>query len=852
MQPSNMSDTENLTDSSFEIISHGGESESQDDHLSESTSSLSIPQPDDVRSLDGSENPYDNDSDNESDDASRASSIRYTDQALQNPSTQLPASSLEYGSSTEGSGVVVGSIEFHEENNNHNQSVLEEEISVKHAIREFTEEESSAMAEHLALPNAPRRLVATVRQTMTQGCLSTREPLRVLYVGPAQAQRSIVLKICSAICASAKNDTADQEFFNRRREGVYNIVPISSFGPAPELELMEASSYQIKVEHCTSAMDGFSEEAALVQYPVFTLTVDQGKTYKSSPSLSGDYIVQPKWDLPHIAVFYTSELDSSSFSKAAAAYRTMVVTHEFMYRHGIPCIFIGTDQSFENHSGRNWERWIDEHTVHLCLESRDPERPTAPKRFPIDYASFMDIDARQMNRHLAYLTGLCDSEQTLADSGYEATEGLPEVQLEVIETLSSAKAAFAKLFNRHAANRWILAFVVPVLLSVMAPFLFRVFLSSSASGDMSAAHSPLSTGTCVPSQSQGLTTTRKTSSVATSTTTVVINVTSTKTIQVSQAKPSTSALASALSFDGFLSDKPVPVAADPDVKRPTSSSSSKNTVCSVRVYSPTEFLVEIPSRNKAVWLAHGAIDIDVHRGEDSLKTKLSSVDEGVLVELPLEEAHGVLNVSVVTNRRPKINETFQVDFGKSTTIAEAFEAGLHLLQDGIKKVSSSVGEASHAIEGMLTIPDEVVSYWEHASETVRTAQHRAAGTVHRAADNVRERFARQLESVETLRKEADLSVLQARITSRLWWLKVQGKVEEYEEYKRNASRFLKMKHGELLKGQKVAEEKGSAKKGIPTLFGKRVTWGCKGDRVREVKDEGRDSRWKKMILGGGG
>jgi hypothetical protein len=834
-----MSDSSSLADSAYEII-HGTDTESQDGRLSESIGSLSVSRPDDIHSLDGSENHYESDSDKESDDASRASSIRYADQALQNPSTQLPTSSLQYGSTTEGSGVVVPSIEFQEGVSEDDRSVLVEKISVKHAIREFSEDESSAMAQRLDLSDAPKRLVATVRQTMSQAYLSTQEPLRVLYVGRADAQRSIVLKICSAIWVSPKKDTKNQDYFNRHREGVYNIVPISSFGPAPELDLMEASHYQIKVEHCTSAYEYPDESDATV----YSLTIEQGKTYESSYSENGPAI-QPRWDLPHIAVFYCSERDD------AEAERTRDAAWSFMSLHGVPSVFIAEHQNFSN--ANIWEEYIDEHTVHLCLESRDPDRPMAPQRFPIDYASFADIDARQMNRHLSYLTGLSEYEKTVFDFDSPTPGERPEIELEVLETLSSAKLAWAKFIERHDWKWWILALVAPVLMSLIAPFIFNLFAGSPLLGGPSHPQPLHPTGVCFPPQGppRGVTTS-KSSSVATSTTTVVINVTSTKTVQVSHAKPSTSTLASALSFAGFLSDKPSAVPADIEVKKPITS--PKKMVCSVRVYSPTEFLVAIPNRNKAVWLAQGAIDIDVYRGEDSLKTKISSVDEGVLVELGSKDAYGVLNVSVVTTRKPKINETFEIDFGK-TAVAEVLEAGLHLLQDGIKKVSSSVGGASHLVEDMLTKSHEVASFLGNTSEAVR---NQTAGTVNRVTNSARKRIARKVGSAETFLKGADLSVLQAQVTSRLWWLKMQGRMEEYDEYKRNASRLLKMKHDELLRGGD-AEEKGSSKE-ARMFFGmrRRSFWSCKGGCTkggRDVKDSnprdgGRDKRWRKILTGG--
>ncbi len=44
----------------------------------------------------------------------------------------------------------------------------------------------------------------------------------------------------------------------------------------------------------------------------------------------------------------------------------------------------------------------------MCLESRDPAVPTIAQRLPIDLASFTNIDARQMNRNISYLTGLVE------------------------------------------------------------------------------------------------------------------------------------------------------------------------------------------------------------------------------------------------------------------------------------------------------------------------------------------------------------------------------------------------------------------------------------------------------------
>ncbi|KAK3904244.1 hypothetical protein C8A05DRAFT_13850 [Staphylotrichum tortipilum] len=813
MNPSDMSDTSSLADSAFEVI-HGGD-EGQDDHMTESTCSLTY-------SLDGSEDQFRSDSEDESDHSSHASSIRYADQALRSPSKHLPTSSLEYGSSTEGPNMAVGSIELQETATD--EPVMLAKISAKHAIRELDEEESAAIAQHLDLPDAPKSLVASIRQTMSQNYLSTREPLRMLYVGRADCQRGIVLKICSAIWASPKKGSSDQDYFSRHRDGVYNIVPISSFGPAPELDLMEASRYQIKVEHCTAVDEIVYKGGAFPPETVYSITVDQEKTYQSFFCPSGS-VVQPRWELPHIAVFYSSELDEPG------ADRTRHIAWSFMKRHGVPCMFIADHQSFH---GQTWAKYIDEHTVHLCLESRDPERPMAPQRFPIDFASFAEIDTRQMNRNLAYLTGLSSPDDPF-DGGTKATTAEP-----LLTARKTPKSRWPRNLVTMYPNlaRWTLA-MIPVVFAVVIPYMIVGLVGMWRSTvDVSRVQSSSTGGVCV-SPLSGFTTSNPPPAM-TSTKTIVVNVTSTKTVQVSQAKPSTSTLASALSFAGFLSDKPSAVPADIEVKTPGNSA---KTVCSVRVYSPTEFLVEIPGRNKVVWLAHGAIDITVRRHDDTIWSKISSVDEGVLVELNPKDAYGVLNISVATSRRPKINETFQVDFGTSRVL-EVLEAGLNVLQQALDMTRPG---------DVLKLSREIATALEDASEAVLASR---AGLLERAAgikDNVREQLDRNIKAVEKMRKEADMSVMQVQIASKLWWLKIQGKKEEYAEYERNAARFLRTMREQLLREQAGGESGSRAE--WKSLFGFRrggasaYRKNC-GGRDKNGQDSemagGQEKGWKKV------
>ncbi|KAK3333340.1 hypothetical protein B0T19DRAFT_341835, partial [Cercophora scortea] len=799
LQPPIMSDAGSLADSAYEII-NSTDSESQDGRLTESTGSLEAPQPDDVHSLDGSENHYDSETDDdESVHSSRASSIRYADEALENPSTQVSTNNFQYGLPAQGSDEILQSIEFQEEDDN--GAAYLGKVSVKHAIRELAEEETATVAGLMGISEPPKRLVITIRQTMSPAHLSTKEPLRLLYVGSPEARKPIVLKVSTALWASPKIDASGEDSFNR--DGVYNIVPISSFGPAPELELMEASNYQIKVEHCTDAEAVTHEGLSFVDDTMYSIIVDHETKFTSFFSPTGS-VVQPRWTLPHIAIFYCANDDDDK------AKQTRRDAWKFMNRHGVPSIFICESQSFLKSPGTSWTDLVNPHAVHMCLESRDPEKRIEPHRFPIDLTSFTNIDARQMNRNLAYLTGL--SEPLDNSPALEGVESKPSKTL--MERFDDTKRwaqnlSGAQVIEAVENNRWAMAFAVPLLMSLLASLWLSAFGGAQlAAGPLSTQIAPLtgdlgrSTATCASPY------TPTSRAATTSTTTVVINVTSTKTVQISHAQPSVSSLAAALSYAGFHSERP---SVEPETKKAH---------CSVHIQSPTEILVALSSGSKASWLAKGAIDIDVHRGEELVKTKLSSVDEGILVELAPKDAYGAFNVTVITTRKPKINETFEVDFGRPVMV-ETFEAGLLLLQDIAKAVSTTANEAVHLVEdscvpaaaGIAKLRGEAASIFEHVLDAGKAVQSQAGETVNRVKHSLtpnemihfiketKNNLSQNIKTAKEIRGDVNFSILRAQISSKLWWLKVQGKMQEYADYKRNASRYLTEQHALLTQGR---------------------------------------------------
>ncbi|KIH92172.1 hypothetical protein SPBR_02310 [Sporothrix brasiliensis 5110] len=925
MQSSGVFDeTSSLADSAYELIS-STDGESQDgrgtDSLAASiTSSFNFyPRADDVLSLNGNETTNDEDDDEEDDEededeehdaassdrghldqssgylptatrntpghsqlyhasrgngednngarrSSPADSIRYAEQALCNPSTQS-LSTLEYDSShgdiSGGRSPLNQSIEFDEGTN---VKPYIEKVSVKHTVREFSEGESAIIAANMGMTSdAPKRMAATVCQTMSRHCLSTREPLRVLYVGNDGAYDDITHKISSALLASAPPPGSPSPGAERRHSstaGIYNIMPISAFGSAKvpeidEIQLMGVSEYYIKVDRCVKAAEIVYEGESFPDDTVYSIELDSGMVHSSVFNPSGS-VVTPEWALPHVAVFYVSGNDDDQ------AETTRSAAWEFMTRHAVPSIFVSHAQSFSRspYAGR-WQNFVDHAAVHLSLESRDPSKPMVSERLPIDLGSFLNIDARQMNRNLAYLTGLKDSRtkenkftgksagtnvsatfqgfvSAVAGSLYLLRQGRdcrPEARRALRELYYLVSARFCGLF----ASVLITVLLSSALLVYTGPGLlpfgldtseqssvFNTMLSrtspSTATQTSFTPHIPLSQSATVSSVCSA-------PSVAP---TVTISFVTTKTVEVQVSKPTS--LSSQVLFGGYLTDN----AHSQRNAKGVSDAEIKSTGCSIQVYSSHEIMVKVPAATKTKWLAKGAIDIDVWQGQKKLKSKLFTTDEGIIIEIDRKDAFGVMSVHIVTTLRPKINETFAVDFGQLTA-SRLLEAGFSLWQESVRAATDAGLEAvARAKTALSTYADEhnmSIPYTEMAQAALGNASlvvESATRGFTALKDDLTENYKRlcpevflkksateaqslvkklvpTTDATERLRDDARFVVRRAQIASKLWWLRVQGKTEEHDSYEEKATNHIR--NMEL--DAKIKRTRADAKKNQP-------------------------------------
>ncbi|EPE29797.1 hypothetical protein GLAREA_00957 [Glarea lozoyensis ATCC 20868] len=669
-------------------------------------------------------------------------------------------------------------------------------VSVKHTVMEFTEEETARLNESGDYQGSPKRLIVTIRQTMTKQCLSTKEPLRILYVGSHSAKQDIIHKIASTVTASAGSDKRSRQS-RQWSSQLYNVVPVSDFGSerTPEIELMHSSAYQIKVEDCLHVRR-FAKEASPKQPDILKLTTEDGSYH--SVSDGNGFIVEPHWDLPHIAVFYYSDNDDNE------AIETRKNATEFVERHAIPAILISHTALF----GRDGFVELGQHSVHMCLESRDTNgrMNIIHQRLPIDLASFLNIDARQMNRHLAFLTGLFDAPEELREAQlgtYKKAENSP-IRDANEKSHSSIKDSARALRNNVAANWGSLLPAGLLIISVLSTIL------TSLPGFLSSSQPTISINSVIVSDIPMVCTSTSVSSVLAPSVTPPSSVavsTSTRTVTVTHAH---SAGPNSLSV---VPSMEIGKAAPKFNATPKSNKS----VCSAELLGDREVLIRIPSSTKLSWLTKEAISVNISRGSDSIDTeRVYSSDEGIVLSLPKKEAFGVLKIAVITTRKPRVNETFEIDFGTS-----AFQAWQSVM-DRMSSIFSddlSFSEiraaTDRAVKNAQAHTQATLQHVEEARKIAKEQTEAATGGLAELAKSmsfeaakrsailskevgiqiaeVEAKLSEKMKELAKLQEPVNDGILKAQVRSKLLWLKMQGKTEEHSQYEKKSTEAIRAK-----------------------------------------------------------
>lgn len=521
-------------------------------------------------------------------------------------------------------------IEFQEPRNNSIRATRD--VEGTYTLRVFKGEEIYEILHHTHIKSSPTQVTATIKQTMMSEGLALDEPYKVLYVGDSSAKDSIIQKVGSALAATLRSEKTHPSRFN--------VVPISSFGDSlsPEVVLIDSTGLELSVEECHSASfakrDGGND--------TISMTLSNRALVESYWSGSR-FAITGQWKLPDIAIFYLSEDDTIS------AKQTRRFARSFMSRHTVPCFFISKTPLWNKPSETIA---LDHKTPHLCLQAHgsDVAKYEVVKRLPIDIQTFLSLDARQINRNLACLARTPNSSRPLDLRRSVSSDVEKDVEAKI-----KTRTYFSRLLGIEPRVLKGFPFIEKILGSGLL-LLLGIFIYQSAISSFFDA-SQVSVLQRFPTD---LTATARHPVLAKPTNIVSVTIrgepskipTSPSSSASHYPPPkSKSALKSNTDIASFLLGEHALV--------PNNSDEFKISVIgdSHIVLRPPHWFIRSRKASK--------LSFNVSRGTSALSHQVSTLFDGVFaIKIPRDDAYGVLNVSVWTSR-PKINESFEVDFGTS-------------------------------------------------------------------------------------------------------------------------------------------------------------------------------------------
>ena len=373
-----------------------------------------------------------------------------------------------------------------------------------------------------------------------------------------------------------------------------------------------------------------------------------------------------------MAIFYLSDIESM------AAKQTRRFARSFMSRHKVPCLVITQSQL--------WNRptealTLDYSTPHLCLETSgaDNARPRVIKRLPIDLATFLNLDAVQVNRNLACVTDIRASvEKKFQDLPMSKGGNARHVRTTEKSGYCSAGASG---YNYSAWTEYILEnvrsfvkFPVPglVLLALTISCLgLRQYMAYSQSDAVVA--NTQSFHTVQGSSLEHLKPTVKTSTA---------RVEPTPTYSLASPAPLRTApsIAKAAAKAGTRSNT--------DLASPLLDSQALTLNNSVGIEVHVVDDPHVALRPPHWFMRHRKAPkllFNVTRKNQPVIHELATLSNGVyILKVPREEAYGVVDISVHTTSKQENNETFQVDFGDSWLRAAAWKNAARTVTDSIR------------------------------------------------------------------------------------------------------------------------------------------------------------------------
>ncbi|KAI4214115.1 MAG: hypothetical protein LQ351_003200 [Letrouitia transgressa] len=501
-------------------------------------------------------------------------------------------------------------------------------------IQAFNDSNIPQVLRQLYQDPVPQQIYASIRLKMSGKALVPDRPFKVFFVGDASAKDSVQYKIATALAVDSLSE--------KRKSSGSMVVPIPSFSHSTgqDVVLIEKTNIDIVVDHCNTASFVRNEGG----FDTIGLALTDGTAVESSWDGSAFAIAQD-WQLPDIAIFYLSEFDDTTSKQNRRFARS------FMSRHNVPSIIISQATPWDKPSDA---MTLDYRTPHICLEASTggQTKSKTHKRLPIDLQSFLQIVPYQLSRNLALLAEVpmvsTTIKQRQAGPKMESPGYVPDFKAcrifltWLFHAISDPMRVVSQRRRIHPIQPFLLASLILIIGCVISQNLRFVGISGVPNIDRD--------GRLAATQTVSASNLASTASVL-----------SAKRIFEPKPHPSPSLVVPVgmpkglvtthtnTDLESFLLDSPA-------------NTMNKSEKFKVHVIGDCHIVLRPPywfTRSKKM----PKLYFNVTQGNRVLKHQLSTLFEGVhAIELPVNEAHGNLNITVWTTSRPRINETFQVQF----------------------------------------------------------------------------------------------------------------------------------------------------------------------------------------------
>lgn len=509
-------------------------------------------------------------------------------------------------------------------------------VDLMHSVKVFDEKEKSQLAKSIPKVHRAVQLNGTIRMTTSRDSIRRDRPFRLLYGGSprvSETRAEILKKVGDVLVASTSADMRHNLDASR-----YHVIP-SEFGPGSSpnyAELIPLQFQQMIVDECVSA-EAFKQDSAHSQIQLkykggqLMLSIWDGTTYRV-PKGSG-------WDPPDLAIIFVGESDDNVRKLFSGR------LNEFTSRHHIPTLVIRD----ENDWSISYDYIVpDRRSLHMCVESR---ATGILQLLPIDLSSFINLDAGQLNKHIACLCAIYDQDaerqkQALKPKSTQISRDTTgDVEKNLSKSIMAQNRTKAFLAKHDDDIKRTLGVSAGILVLIIGfSFCRAVFVLIAASFGGAASVSGV-----VPSIT------------ALSSSSVTSVVTTTAMTPTTVASMSTAGLHDKASVIGLTAP-----GVDKNLARLVSEAAeirNKSDNFQVQILGDGHVVVKAPQRLLAKKKTP-RITVTVMRGSSEVPSNISWLFEGLYtVKIAREHANGLLNVTIAV-KKPAITETYELDFGQ--------------------------------------------------------------------------------------------------------------------------------------------------------------------------------------------